>query len=300
MNAPGTLTYVYAVTRPTDRLQQALAGLRGIGRAPARLLSPTTGATTGGAPGTETGTGPAELAFVASDVPAGDFNETALKDHFEDLHWLEDVARTHHDVVQAVAAHAPVLPLRMATVYQDDQRAGQALTDRRHTLARRLEELDAHTEYGVKISLHPAPAGSESPAPAPAPGSGSGSQANVGPGKAYLQARRAQHHAREAVHLQAQRAAEAIGAIAARYTTRHVRHAPQRGALTGPQENVLNDAYLIRDDQADRFQAEIAEAARRFPDLRIEVTGPWAPYSFAMPPADLAGPGPADAPGASP
>ncbi|MET9855565.1 GvpL/GvpF family gas vesicle protein [Streptomyces sp. NPDC006450] len=281
MNTPGTLTYVYAVTRPTDRLREALAGLHGIGQEPARLLAP---AATSASSAATSGSGPTPLAFVAGDVPARDFNETSLKEHFEDLHWLEYVARTHHDVVQSVAAHAPVLPLRMATVYQDDQRARQALADQHDGFAERLDQLHAHTEYGVKIYLDPT-AGPPPPADAPTT-----QHASTTPGKAYLRARRAQHHAREAVHRQAQQAAEAIEAIAARHTTRRVRHAPQRGALTGPQENILNDAYLVPDDQADRFQSAIAEAARDFPDLRIEVTGPWAPYSFAMPPTDPAGP----------
>ncbi|MFC9294027.1 GvpL/GvpF family gas vesicle protein [Streptomyces sp. NPDC057011] len=278
MNSPDRLTYVYAVTRPTDALGEALAGLRGIGEAPVRLLTPGGAAPAGVS---------FPLAFVVGDVLEREFNETALKDHFEDLRWLEYVARTHHDVVQAVAAHASVLPLRMATVYQDDHRARQALGDQHATFSRRLDQLRDHTEYGVKIYLDPATAGSRPPdAPAAPP-------APTSPGKAYLQARRAQHDAREAVHHQARQAAEIIEAVAARHATLRVRHAPQRGALTGPQENVLNDAYLVPDEQAGEFRAAIADAARGFPDLRIEVTGPWAPYSFATPPADP--PGPADA-----
>ncbi|MFE9928507.1 GvpL/GvpF family gas vesicle protein [Streptomyces sp. NPDC005533] len=276
MNTPGSLTYVYAVTHRTGPLGDALAGVHGIGEAPLRFL-PLTADTTEPAPGT-----PREsLAFVASDVPEQDFNESALKRHFEDLHWLEYVARTHHEVVQAIAARAPVLPLRMATVYEDDHRARQALAARQGAFDRSLDRLRAHTEYGVKIYLTPEAA--QPPPTAPAP--------PAGPGKAYLQARRAQRHSRDAVYRQAEQAAETIEAIASRHATQRVRHAPQRGELTGPEENVLNDAYLIPDDQAAPFRSAIADAARHFPDLRIEVTGPWAPYSFAMP-----APGPADAP----
>ncbi|WP_405442513.1 GvpL/GvpF family gas vesicle protein [Streptomyces avidinii] len=280
MNTPGSLTYVYAVTHRTGPLGDALAGLHGIGRAPLRFL-PLTADTTEPAPSTSL----ASLAFVASDVAEQEFNETALKNHFEDLDWLEYVARTHHDVVQAVAARAPVLPLRMATVYQDDHRARQALAAQQDVFSQRLDQLRAHTEYGVKIYL--TPEATQPPAAAPAPA--------ASPGKAYLQARRAQRHSRDAVYQQAEQAAETIETIASRHATQRVRHAPQRGELTGPQENVLNDAYLIPDDQAGPFQAAIADAAQRFPDLRIEVTGPWAPYSFAMP-----APGPTDAPEPSP
>ncbi|MGW7319542.1 GvpL/GvpF family gas vesicle protein [Streptomyces sp. NPDC054865] len=267
MNA-GSLTYVYAVTQPTAALTESLSNLRGIGGAPLRLLPPGSGTV---AP--EAGDTP--LVFVAADVPERDFNEAALKYHFEDLDWLEGVARSHHDVVQAVAAHATVLPLRLAIVYQDDHRARQALTRGRNAFTTSLDQLRDHTEYGVKIylaaltepDLHPPPSGPGAPP--------------ASPGKSYLRARRTQHHAREAVYQQAQHAAAAIEAIAARHATRRVRHAPQRGALTGPQENVLNDAYLIPNAQAAEFQAAIDDAAGSFPGVRVEVTGPWAPYSFA-------------------
>ncbi|MFE5717599.1 GvpL/GvpF family gas vesicle protein [Streptomyces erythrochromogenes] len=273
MNTDGTsLTYVYAVARQTERLEALLVGLGGIDDAPVTLLTDASDTTT-------------PLAFVISHVPQDEFSESALKAHFEDLEWLEGVARAHHEVVQAVAAEATVLPLRMATVYQDDPRARQALGEQRRTLVQRMASLDAHTEYGVKIYLPPPapPTGAESSAEAAA----SDVEAlSASPGKAYLQRRRVQHHARERIYEQAQRAAAALEVIAARYTSQRVRHAPQTGALTGPQENVLNDAYLVRDADADGFRAAIAQSAQDFPEIRIEVTGPWAPYSFAMPPAE--------------
>ncbi|MEV5947869.1 GvpL/GvpF family gas vesicle protein [Streptomyces sp. NPDC051993] len=279
-----TLTYVYAIARQTQPLRELLAGLRGVGRAPVVLLAADSG--DGSTP--VGGTGPAALALVVSPVPQQDFNETALKDRFEDLEWLEEVARAHHEVVQAVAARETVLPLRMATVYQDDGRARRALTEQQPAFARRLAELDGHTEYGVKVYLDP------SAPPAAAPTGDAGLPGPTTPGKAYLQRRKAQHHARETVYQQAQQAAEAVAVIAANYTPHRVRHAPQSGALAGPREdrleNVLNDAYLVPDADALRFRTDIEQAAREFPDIRIEVTGPWAPYSFAMTPDQAADP----------
>ncbi|MEV8524375.1 GvpL/GvpF family gas vesicle protein [Streptomyces sp. NPDC052000] len=279
-----TLTYVYAIARRTEPLRELLAGLQGVGRAPVVLLAADPGA--GSAPAA--GSGPAALALLVSPVPQQDFNETALKDHFEDLEWLEEVARAHHEVVQAVAARETVLPLRMATVYQDDGRARRALTEQQPAFARRLAELDGHTEYGVKVYLDP------SAQPAATPPGDAALPGPTTPGKAYLQRRKAQHHARETVYQQAQQAAEAVAAIAANYTPHRVRHAPQSGALAGPREdrreNVLNDAYLVPDGDAPRFRTDIEQAAREFPDIRIEVTGPWAPYSFAMTPDQAADP----------
>ncbi|MEV6551864.1 GvpL/GvpF family gas vesicle protein [Streptomyces sp. NPDC051597] len=284
-----TLTYVYAVTRQTEALRGLLADLRGVGRTPVLLLaadpesepSPAAGPTTAAGHAPAAGAVPAPLALVVSPVPYEDFNEAALKDHFEDLEWLESVARAHHEVVQAIATRETVLPLRMATVYRDDSRARLALTDQQPVFARRLAELDAHTEYGVKVYLTPA-----APPPAAATVGSADGPGPTTPGKAYLQRRKAQHHARETVYQEARQAAASIEAIAATYTPHRVRHAPQSGALTGPREdrreNVVNDAYLVPDRDAARFRADIEQAAREFPDIRVEVTGPWAPYSFAM------------------
>ncbi|MFF3619404.1 GvpL/GvpF family gas vesicle protein [Streptomyces sp. NPDC002467] len=265
------LTYVYAAVPLTAGLRETLKGLRGIYGSPVLLVT---------ASPESSGTAP-PLAFATSHVPRRDFNESALKNHFEDLDWLEDVARTHHDVVQELSTHTTVLPLRMATVYQDDDRAGQALAEQQDAFAERLAQLTAHTEFGVKIYLAPTGAHAEA-----RPATDADTNAATTPGKAYLQRRRAQHNAQEAMYSQAQEAADIVGAIASRYASQHVRHPTQRGALTGPAENVLNDAYLVPDANAAPFRAAIEEAVGVFDGIRVEVTGPWAPYSFAMPPAE--------------
>ncbi|MFF5789167.1 GvpL/GvpF family gas vesicle protein [Streptomyces sp. NPDC012693] len=293
-----SLTYVYAAVRPTEALRGLLTGVHGIDRAPVTLLTEASDAAVAPAP---SDAAPDILAFVVSPVPRGDFDEAALKEHFEDLRWLENVARAHHDVVQAVAARATVLPLRMATVYQDDSRARGALVRQRQVFATRLDQLDAHTEYGVKIYLPAAsdPAASHPTASHPTasartadgPAAADDGAEPLSPGKAYLRRRGIQHHARERVYQQAQEAARTVEAIAARYTSERVRHAPQSGALTGPRENVLNDAYLVPDRNAEEFRAAVTRATQDLPDVLVEVTGPWAPYSFAMPAAEDPSPG---------
>ncbi|MCX5384615.1 GvpL/GvpF family gas vesicle protein [Streptomyces sp. NBC_00083] len=268
-----TLTYVYAAAYLTDALRDTLTDLRGVYGAPVHPLAEPASS----APETRR----APLAFLASHVPADDFNEHDLKVHFEDLEWLEGVARAHNDVVQALATRATVLPLRMATVYQDDDRARQALSRQHTPFTARLDQLDAHTEFGVKIYLAPvtdpaeAPSGAEGPEPV-----------SASPGKAYLQRRRTQQHAVEARYSQAQQAAAALEAIASQYATHRVSHPVQSGALNGPAENVLNDAYLVPDEDGQRFKAAVEEATFGFDGIRVEVTGPWAPYSFAMTPSE--------------
>ncbi|MFD0141675.1 MULTISPECIES: GvpL/GvpF family gas vesicle protein [unclassified Streptomyces] len=276
MNGREGLTYVYAVAADTPALRASLDGVQGISGAPVFLLG-------GHRPdvdtGAEQGSGPDAVAFVSSRVPADEFDEPNLKERFEDLEWLEGVARSHHEVVQAVGRHGTVLPLRMATVYQNDERARQALAAQRHAFAERLSLLRGRSEFGVKLYVSPAAPPENGVNSADSPDTSS-----LSPGKAYLRSRRAQHHARESRYEPAERAAARVEELASRFSTHRVRHPAQRGALAGPEENVLNDAYLVPADRADEFRSALTGAMEGVDGVRMEVTGPWAPYSFAMPP----------------
>ncbi|MFF0750730.1 GvpL/GvpF family gas vesicle protein [Streptomyces sp. NPDC004267] len=301
MNGEPGLTYVYAVAAGTPGLDESLTGLRGVGDAPVTFLDP-------GRPGS-----PAPV-FVVSRVPADEWREEALRSRFEDLGWLEGTARAHHGVIQALTEHTIVLPLRLATLYQNDDRAREALREQQDAFAARLALLARHAEYGVKVYIAAGAATAddihaEAPAQPTAPAADAPhDQARAhstapaddpSPGKAYLRARRAQHHAREDRYLQARQAADRIAAVAAPLATHAVRHPAQTGPLTRGEngENVLNDAYLVPDEKAEAFRAALDKAGQGLPGIRIEVTGPWAPYSFAMPPAVPAA-DPDDRPGA--
>ncbi|MFG2772169.1 GvpL/GvpF family gas vesicle protein [Streptomyces sp. NPDC048350] len=291
MNGQDGLTYVYAVAADTQALRESLTGVRGISGASVFLLGEhETDAETDTAPA-----GPDAVAFVTSRVSPEEFDEPTLKERFEDLEWLEGVARAHHEVVQSVARHDTVLPLRMATVYQSDGRARKALAAQRHAFVERLSLLRGRSELGVKLYVTPtAPAeGGGSPADSP-------EATPLSPGKAYLRSRRAQHRAQESRYEQAERAAERVEALASRFSIHRVRHPAQRGELAGPEENVLNDAYLVADDRADEFRSALAGVVEDVDGVRIEVTGPWAPYSFAMPPPPAAQPPAAQASAAPP
>ncbi|MFJ6632340.1 GvpL/GvpF family gas vesicle protein [Streptomyces sp. NPDC091376] len=260
------VTYVYAVARDADGLGGTVEGLTGVGGAPVRLLPLAEGGV---------------LVLVVSPVPGEDFQEDALKRHLEDLTWLESVARAHHGVVEALSADTAVLPLRLATVYLDDERAHGALAAQGDFFAERLAHLAAHVEWGVKIYVEP----SAAPAPEEAePAEG------LSPGRAYLRTRRAQRTVRDTAYEAAQTAAERVEAAGRRYAADRARHRPQQGELaTGPGENVVNDAYLVPREHAEEFRADAGRAADGLEGVRVELTGPWAPYSFATPPEVSAG-----------
>jgi hypothetical protein len=78
-------------------------------------------------------------------------------------------------------------------------------------------------------------------------------------------------------------AAEVAGRAAALARDRVV-HRPQQGELaTSAGENIANEAYLVAADRVADFRTAVGAVADGVPGVRVELTGPWAPYSFATP-----------------
>ncbi|GAA3829849.1 GvpL/GvpF family gas vesicle protein [Streptomyces phyllanthi] len=267
------IVYAYAVLRRTPEAVAAVADLHGIAGEPIHLLDSADRAS--------------ELAVAVGPVPAADFDEAPLKSNLEDLSWLESTARGHHTVVAVLArCGATVLPLRLATVYRDQDRVRQALDARRDDFLSLLDRVTGHVELGVKIYASPdtAPSGPvRDPDRAPA---ARVLAAGVGAGRAYLAGRRRKRQSAEDAWQAATQAAARLTETAGGLAVDRVAHRPQRADLAGPVPgtNVSNDAYLVPADPVDDFRTRVLAAAEGLPGVRVELTGPWAPYSFAIPP----------------
>ncbi|MFJ4471083.1 GvpL/GvpF family gas vesicle protein [Streptomyces sp. NPDC089424] len=260
------LSYVYGVLRPDAASPEDAVppGVRGVEDAPVALVRH------GG------------MAAAVSHVAKSDFSEAALKAHLEDLDWLEGVARAHDEVVAALGARTTVLPLRLATVYLDDSRVRDMLEERERTLTELLDRLAGQVEWGVKVYADTSPAAARPQAP-------SGAPEPPDSGRAYLRQRRQQRHAREDAWSSAAEAVRRVEAQAGSLAVAHARHRPQQGRLAGGTgENVANDAYLVPRDRAEEFRERVQGAAEGLDGVRVEVTGPWVPYSFAQVPHDPA------------
>lgn len=256
--------YVFAVGRCSGELEAAAAGLTGPSGAPVRMVD---------------GAG---LGALVCDVPAGMYDEAGLKAQLEDMERLETLARSHHDVVAAAYEHTTVLPLRLATVCLDDGRVSGMLAERSDEFEALLARLEGHVEWGVKVYADPR----EAAAGTAAESSGGAGAASGSPGRAYLQQRRRQRTTHRDTYRAAGAVAERVTELADGIATAKVAHRPQQGELAaGPGENTANDAYLVPASRGEDFRAAIGGIAEDVPGVRVEVTGPWAPYSFATPPS---------------
>ncbi|MGW2598184.1 GvpL/GvpF family gas vesicle protein [Streptomyces klenkii] len=265
------LLYAYAVTRddgaPGADGLETLTGVAGEPVRPVRHLGLTT---------------------LVGPVPAAGFDEAALRASLEDITWLEKTARAHQRVIDAVSAGgACVLPLRLATVYRDETGVRRMLADRHAQLGAALDRLDGCVEWGVKIHA----IGSAAQAPA-ATATATGSRSGTGPpapraamsGRDYLRSRSAARHADEEEARREDEAARGIHAALTALAEQTRIYPPRQGPLAGPSgRNVLNAAYLVRRESGGRFTSAVAGLADQVSEdgVRLELTGPWAPYSFA-------------------
>ncbi|MGV9302394.1 MULTISPECIES: GvpL/GvpF family gas vesicle protein [unclassified Nonomuraea] len=250
-----TGTYLYAVTR--DLGLKVPEGLVGVAGTPVRAVAH------------------AGLVAYVSTVPLSLFGAEPLRRSMEDLDWLGRTARAHHHVVEAVAEGCPAAPVRLVTVYSGDDQIRQLLSRRHDDFVEVLARIADRQEWGVKAYVDLSAA---------APPEEETVQAG-GPGAAYLRRRRQSIRGREESWRKAAARAEEIHEALSSLAIGSRRHRAQDPQLSGRSElMILNGAYLVERDRAGEFTRAVE--GLRGQGVDVELTGPWAPYSFT----DLADP----------
>jgi len=239
--------YLYCVTEPT---LQPPANLLGLAAAPVRAVA-ALGA-----------------AAWASDLPADVGAVTP------------ELARTHDLVVRAALALETPLPARFGQTFTDEGALRRSLDARSARITRALERVRGAVEMTLRILLDEPVVGGRAERPtastviARAAGAAEGGQGE-GSGRAYLDwLRERQHVAAEALTR-----AEFLQARVARAVLEIVRE--EASSPPPPAARSLGIAHLLARGDVGRYRAAVHAMARREPPLRMMVSGPWAPYSFA-------------------
>ncbi|MFE0326180.1 GvpL/GvpF family gas vesicle protein [Streptomyces sp. NPDC058960] len=267
------LRYVYAVCRPFHAaLEDGPAGVAGV---PPRQLAHD------------------GLVAVVSTVPERDFAEEPLRARLEDLDWLAATARAHQGVVDALTAVTTPLPLRLATVFRDDSGVRAMLQERADDFHRALDRLDGRVEWGVKVYAETDPTqtqgqtqgqtpGTESPGGAEGAGNASQPPRKPVSGRDYLRQRRVRRQAHQEMQENTERFARQLHENLSGCAEDFRLHAPQNPALSGSSgRNVLNAAYLVPRSGSEAFVTKVEQEKSGITGVRVELTGPWAAYSFS-------------------
>ena len=209
------------------------------------------------------------LAALVGSVDRERFSEESLSHRLKDVRWLAETARAHDTVITTVARTHAVVPLRMATVYVDDDNVRMLLRENTPGFTDALDEVRGCTEWGVKAFAIPDPVQGQPPA-----------STETKPGTSYLMRRRSARDRAATVRQEAMDAAEAVHRTIAGLAFASHRYQPQDPRLAGHDDDmVLNAAYLVDEPGAKTLRQTVDRV--NIPRLRLELTGPWAPYSFA-------------------
>ena len=220
-----------------------------------------------------------DLAALVSPVPLSDYDDERLREHLNDIEWVERTARAHEDVLEQALESATVVPLRLCTIYHDHEGIRRLLRDEHDELRRSLEAVAGRAEWGLKLFADP----ERVRATLAAEASDDDLTGDYGDGAGYLARKQRERDARSAVDdfitRRAEEAHRRLAAVADAART----NPPQRPEAHGQNgEMVLNGVYLVR-------RTADAELARALDLLRSEwepqgfsvvLTGPWPAYNF--------------------
>jgi hypothetical protein len=255
----GTGTYVYclvaAARRPTIR--RTVSGPAGLG--PVRLVDLARGQW-----------------LAVSDAPLNRFGEDAINTRLSDLDWVSRAAVRHEAVIESFIGAPAVLPMKLFTIFTDDQRAVAHVRGDRRRVDGVLRRVRHHHEWGVRVVLDRAAAGR-------APGRDGKRQAagDAASGIGYLSRKKAQ---RDAATELARHAQDTVADLYDRLAA-GARDAKRRAGADFPVPNaplLLDAAFLVPVSRAKRFRASAAREARALAryGYRVTLTGPWPPYTF--------------------
>ncbi len=225
-----------------------------------------------GVPESVPGAGPVRLIpvdrdvwAVAADAPLERFAGDELQKDLQDVEVISRHALAHASVVEFFFRRAPVIPLKLFTLFSSDEIALSHLRTRRARLRRMLSELRGLEEWGVRIVAGEVEAQS---------------LRTLSSGRDYLQAKKRLHEQTVAPPRGIVRAVNgalaSLGKAAAK-TRKESFPPPGKG-----RPYVTGASFLINARRRGEWKKHIAKttAALARQGHHLEMSGPWPPYHF--------------------
>jgi hypothetical protein len=220
-----------------------------------------------------------DLAAVASPVPLDTYGEEPLREHLNDLDWLERMVRTHETVLERMLAGGEVVPVRVCTIYSTREQVEAMLEERAAGFRETLSRVAHRSEWGVKAVVDRAKLETHT-----VEEQGLGADIDgMQQGAAYIARKRLAARVRdESERIVSTAVREAHSRLADHAADAVVLPAQNRELSGYVGEMVLNGAYLVTEEDRDVFAALVHDLDVRYDALgfKLELTGPWPPYNF--------------------
>jgi gas vesicle protein GvpL/GvpF len=249
-------TYVFCVVAArAPRLAGVPAGLSGMGRP--RALEIHRG-----------------LHAIVADAPLARYGEPAINSRLSDLDWVSHAAVAHEAVVEHFVGETAVLPMKLFTIFSNDERAVEHIRGDRSRFDAIVKRVAHQHEWGVRVLLDRIKASAHGRRPA--------APRRKGGGLGYLLEKKARRDAAVELSSRAQKT------VAALYDQleRKSRLARRRIAAELPAQGslLLDAAFLVPRSRTASFRALAARRARELAPkgYLVTLTGPWPPYTFVQ------------------
>jgi hypothetical protein len=183
----------------------------------------------------------------------------AINQNMENLEWLALHGVRHQQVVAEIAEGTTMIPARFGTIFSGEQTLFKDVNSRKSALEKVFKRISGADEWGVKVFAE------QAPAPAVA--------ASVSSGKDYLQ--------QKAARMQRRPETSGLQDFAAALEKIATDSAPT-GKVSGGQASLLWQAtFLVPRAKRKQWDQALGEFVKKWSgSRRIEVNGPWPPYSF--------------------
>jgi hypothetical protein len=213
---------------------------------------------------------------VFGEVELAEFCGEAAEARLEDLAWLGPRVCRHEAVIEHIMCQSPVLPAHFATLFTSFGSLERYVLEHADAIARFFAQLGDKQEWGLKGMLNRAEALSRL---------GSADETAMeparpqSPGVQYFQKKRLEAQLERDLNTRlkdyCRGAAVSLNDRASAFREREV--------MRSATDVLFNWAFLLSPQALMDFRARLQRlnGDEAFPGLRLALSGPWPPYSFA-------------------
>jgi hypothetical protein len=238
------------------------------------------------------------LAAIVRRVPLAQFSAEALRARHDDTAWFAEMAHRHNRVIAAIHQQQTILPAKFGSIYARAEDVQTAVAEAREALLAQLERVEGCDEWAVHVYAARPVIEQRVSTEHPIIQQLQHDLATASPGRAYfLQRELDEEHTaatEQALRELGQAAYEHLARWAAASWLKATRgRSPRGGAgrVTPPARStaahgeieILRAAFLVRRTTTAPFLAEVGSCVEGRDGVRCDYSGPWAPYSFAVP-----------------
>jgi len=222
-----------------------------------------------------------DLAAVWSPVPLADFCGPQAEERLRDLTWIGPRVIRHQEVVTGVLRRSPVLPVRFGTIFASLTNLEKVLQRHAGIISEFLERLTDREEWAVKGMLDRS--GVRDRLFSLQLSREAESLKVLSPGKRYFEEQRLRAAGNQELQRWLQQVCREMWTNLQDFAVEVQERRPLSRETTGSEQDMVwNWALLVPRPAAGDFQTRIENLNARYAPrgLRLDVTGPWPPYSF--------------------